>query len=147
MIIDTPEFLRARFFMRDESLEGVDDLPRVAPKQVHASSIIHVTDENFGDYVLPSCPEADGVLLTTTRAGASLRFADCAPVLLWGEGWVMILHSGYKGTVLGIAGEGLELVRGLYGDEAVRGAHAWVGRVLGVGSIAGRLRMSGHRGG
>ena len=133
MIIDTPEFLRARFFMRDESLEGVDDLPRVAPKQVHASSIIHVTDENFGDYVLPSCPEADGVLLTTTRAGASLRFADCAPVLLWGEGWVMILHSGYKGTVLGIAGEGLELVRGLYGDEAVRGAHAWVGPCIGRG--------------
>ena len=131
MIIDTPDFLRARFFMRDESLEGIDDLPRVAPKQVHASRVIHVTDENFWDYVLPSRPEADGVLLTTTRAGASLRFADCAPVLLWGEGWVMILHSGYKGTVLGITREGLGLVRALYGEEAVRGAHAWVGPCIG----------------
>ncbi len=131
MIIDTPDFLRARFFMRDESLEGIDDLPRVAPHQVHASRILHVTDGNFGDYALPSRPEADGVLLTTTRAGASLRFADCAPVLLWGEGWSMILHSGYKGTVLGITGEGLGLVRGLYGDEAVRGAHAWVGPCIG----------------
>ena len=45
----------------------------------------------------------------------------------------MIPHSGYKGTVLGITGEGLELVRGLYGAEAVRGAHAWVGPCIGRG--------------
>lgn len=131
MRIDTPDFLRARFFMRDEPTEGIDDLPRVAPRQVHASRILHITDENFGDYVLPSRPEADGVLLASTKAGASLRFADCAPVLLWGERWTMILHSGYKGTVLGITGEGLGLVRSLYGDEAVSEAHAWVGPCIG----------------
>ena len=129
--IDTPKFLHARFFMRNDSVEGIDDFPRVSPSQVHSSEILHVNAENFSRYTLPERPEADGVLLTTSRTGASLRFADCAPVMLWGKNWVMILHSGFKGTVLNISARGLELVRSLYGDEAVRESRAWVGPCIG----------------
>lgn len=132
MIINTPEFLRAYFFMRNDSLDTIhDSLPMIAPKQIHGSEILCVNDENFAGYVLPERPDADGILLTTAGAGASLRFADCAPVMVWGEGWVMILHSGYKGTVLNISGCGVGLVRREIGDEAVKGACAWIGPCIG----------------
>ena len=131
LTINTPDFLRAHFFMRNDPQDGIDDLPRISPSQVHGANIIHVTDENFADCSLPKRPEADGVLLTTRRASASLRFADCAPVMLWGERWVMILHSGYKGTVLNISGQSLGLLRNLYGDEAARESHAWIGPCIG----------------
>ncbi len=129
--LNVPEFLRADFFMRNESQEGIDNLPRVAPSQVHGANIIHVDDANFGEYILPARPEADGVLLTAAEAGASLRFADCAPVMLYGKCWVMILHSGYKGTVLNISGRGLELVRKIYGEEAVKDSCGWIGPCIG----------------
>ena len=126
MKIPTPEFLSAQFFMRNEPVEGLDDLPRIAPSQVHGSEILHVNVENFARYVLPLRPEADGVLLTTSRG-----FADCAPVLLWGKSWVMILHSGYKGTTLNISASGVEVVRELFGADAVSDARAWVGPCIG----------------
>lgn len=130
--INTPEFLRADFFMRNDTPDAaIDSLPRIAPKQVHGSEILRVNDGNFEEYALPNRPEADGVLLTTARAGASLRFADCAPVMIWGEKWVMILHSGYKGTVLNISGHGIDIIRKIYGDDAVKGACAWIGPCIG----------------
>ena len=124
--IKTPDFLSASFFMRNDFQEDIDDLPRISPHQIHGADIIRVNDDNFGEYILPLRPEADGVLLMTTQASASLRFADCAPVMLWGKFWVMILHSGYKGTVLNIAGKGLGLMNG----EA---AGAWIGPCIGRG--------------
>ena len=128
MRLITPDFLRAEFFMKNDSQDGIDDLPRISPSQVHGANIIHIDDTNFADYALPSRPEADGILLTTSHAGASLRFADCAPVMLWGEEWVMILHSGYKGTVLNISGKSLELVRNMCEVSEV---HAWIGPCIG----------------
>ena len=125
MRIATPKFLHAEFFMRNEIFTPDDNLPLIMPSQVHDKNIIHVTDENFTRYILPERPKADGVLLTTSKAQASLRFADCAPVLLWGNDWGMILHSGYKGTVLNISGEGLKLI-----DDA-KNACAWIGPCIG----------------
>lgn len=124
MRIRTPNYLHAEFFMRDETPNIPE--PCISPHQVHGKSIVVVSDD-----FLPERPEADGVLLTSPGVGASLRFADCAPVLLWGEGWVMILHSGFKGTVLNISGEGLDLVRRVLGDGALSEAGAWVGPCIG----------------
>lgn len=117
MRIDTPDYISANFFMKGEVPEII--LPCISPHQVHGKNIIAVSDG-----LLPNNPEADGVLLTVPNVGASLRFADCAPVLLWGSDWVMILHSGYKGTVLNIAGEGLSMIGG-------RVSGAWVGPCIG----------------
>ncbi|MBQ7594422.1 MAG: polyphenol oxidase family protein [Synergistaceae bacterium] len=111
MKIITPDFLSANFFMKDDTPEGINILPHVMPHQVHGKNIILVNDETFTKYSLPERPEADGILLTTSKAEASLRFADCAPVLIWGKSFAMLLHSGYKGTVLNISGYGVELVR------------------------------------
>ena len=126
MKISTPDFLNANFFMKNEPLEDVNILPHVMPHQVHGKNIIIVNDETFSKFALPERPEADGILLMTSKAEASLRFADCAPVLIWGKSFAMLLHSGYKGTVLNISGAGIELV-----NENVKYLHAWIGPCIG----------------
>ena len=124
MKINTPDFINAKFFMKDEAPE-FDSLPVIMPSQVHGSEIIIIDDDN---YLLPERPKADGILLKTRKACAALRFADCAPVMIWPEdninSWVMILHSGYKGTVLNISGSGVRLVNS-------NNLHAWVGPCIG----------------
>lgn len=133
MRVETPDFLEAFFFTRSHQPDEVH--PMISPRQVHDKNIIIISEAAMTDR-----PEADGILLTVPGVYASLRFADCAPVMIWGSGgWVMILHSGYKGTVLNIAGHGLELVRSLYGDgEAVR-SHAWIGPCIGREHYGRRL--------
>ena len=132
MHILTPEFITANFFMKGETVEA-DSLPHVMLSQVHGKNIILVDDETLSEFSLPSKPEADGILLTVPNVRASLRFADCAPVMLWGISphWVMILHSGYKGTVLNISREGLGLVREIFGVDSAVGSHTWIGPCIG----------------
>lgn len=131
MIIETLPNIYAYFFMRDEATDEIDSMPRVSPSQIHGDNVVHVHDDNAMVLTLPERPKADGVFLTTTKVSASMRFADCAPVMLWGEQWVMILHSGFKGTVLNIACKGLELVRNFYGDDEVNESRAWIGPCIG----------------
>ena len=131
MRILTPEHIAANFFMKGESLEGINILPHVMPSQIHGKNIITVNDANISEYALPLRPQADGILLLTPNAEASLRFADCAPVMIWGDSWVMILHSGYKGTVLNISREGIGVVREIFGVEAVKDSCAWIGPCIG----------------
>ena len=123
--INTPEFISAKFFMKDESPD-FDSLPVIMPSQVHSSEIIIIDDDN---YLFPERPKADGILLKTRKISAALRFADCAPVMIWPENnnngsWVMILHSGYKGTVLNISGRGVSLA-------GSNNLCAWVGPCIG----------------
>ena len=132
MLISTPEFFSANFLLKGETLETFS-APHVMPSQVHGNKILVVDEKTLSKFSLPSRPEADGVLLTVGGVQASLRFADCAPVMLWGTepDWVMILHSGYKGTVLGISSEGLRLVSNIFGQTSSREAFAWVGPCIG----------------
>jgi copper oxidase (laccase) domain-containing protein len=136
-------------------------LPMVAPRQVHGVRILDATLENTRGASTPV--EGDGVLLDArealrTGAGleapgleapglealgleASLRFADCAPVVILPsreggkaencDAWALLLHSGYKGTVQNIVKAGLEKVRDRYGAEAAHWARAWVGPCVG----------------
>lgn len=128
MKINTARFISADFFMKNETPE-LDALPLITVSQVHGSDILVVDDEN---YLLPEKVKADGILLKTRKAAAALRFADCAPVMIWpddnsndkNDKWVMILHSGYKGTVLNISGKGAKLA----GSKKL---HAWVGPCIG----------------
>lgn len=141
-------FASARLFMRGLLLAGTggraaairDRLapdflgggrPLVAPRQVHGVQILKADLEA----ALPAQVEADGILLTRSDLDASLRFADCAPVLLlpseeWArrhDPWALILHSGYKGTVQNIAQSGLLEVERSIGRGAAASASAWIG--------------------
>lgn len=121
--INTPEFINAKFFMRDEPV--ICDYPVINPSQVHGREII-ILDDNYN---INEHSRADGILLKSHKLAASLRFADCAPVLIYPENnnnlsWAMILHSGFKGTCLNICGHALELVNN-------KNLHAWVGPCIG----------------
>ena len=130
MQIKTPDFLNAQFFMKNDIPENIDVIPRISPSQVHSTNIIHVNENNFMEYASTKT-EADGILLTTTKAAASLRFADCAPVMIYGRNWVTILHSGYKGTMMNISGRAVDLLRDLYGEEEIYDSFAWIGPCIG----------------
>jgi len=123
----------------------------IAPKQIHGTTILETVAENavsVESVMSRSAPrdkEADGVLFDACEAGslgteASLRFADCAPVVVapspeWvelnGTPWVLMMHSGYKGTVLNIMEAGLKKARARYGAPALDGAWAWIGPCIG----------------
>lgn len=128
MRIETNGNIYAEFFMRGETPDS-DSFPHVKPSQVHGKNILVVDGSNVADYSLPLRPDADGVILTVPDVTASLRFADCAPVMIWDSSWVMILHSGYKGTVLNISAEGLRIAREIFAD--ISESCAWIGPCIG----------------
>jgi len=88
--------------------------PLIAPHQVHGTAVLKPKML----YALPLRPKADGVFLKyDSPVCASLRFADCTPVVVAGTSpvpWLFILHSGYVGTVKNIAENALirEMERG-----------------------------------
>ncbi|MDR1873759.1 MAG: laccase domain-containing protein [Synergistaceae bacterium] len=141
-----------RFFMRGALLDGTKGnaasirerltpllgapFPMLAPRQVHGTRILDAAEDVI-DTGSPAA-EADGILLDVPGTEASLRFADCAPVVVaplsgtTGTPWVLTMHSGYKGTVQNIVASGLEKVRGRYGASALSSACAWVGPCIGA---------------
>ena len=163
--------LDVRFFMKGSMLDrgrgkGADSrealspllgVPSclITPSQIHGTTILETSAGNaisvrnvLSGYATNNI-EGDGILFDAHDAGkfgleASLRFADCAPVIVapsreWFElagasarPWVLMMHSGYKGTVLNIAKTGLEKVRARYGEQALKGAWAWVGPCIGM---------------
>lgn len=100
-----------------------------APHQVHGVNIIEASERE----ALPSRSEADGIFIGAgCRALASLCFADCTPVVIAGAGgepWMMILHSGFKGTLLNISAAALERFGG---GRAGGKIWAWIGPRIGA---------------
>ena len=93
--------------------EAMDGRPSAWSRQVHADGVVRVSKPGFAG-------EADS--LVTEEVGFSLvvAVADCVPVALVGERGVGMAHSGWRGTLAGVAGKtALEL-----GEAPVR---AYVG--------------------
>lgn len=142
IIIKESSNIKARFILKSPELNNsngkitpiLGKFPMIAPSQVHKSNIITVTKENFKEYALPNVIESDGIFLKTSEAEAMLRFADCAPVLIFPDdewasknfSYAMLLHSGFKGTVLNIVGKSLDLLKNI-SDEALKSANLWCG--------------------
>ena len=82
--------------------------------QVHAADVIDVGAGDAG--VLG---EADGLFTTGPGPVLAILAADCAPVVLWGDRGVAILHAGWRGLVAGVVSKGAERV----GETRA----AWVG--------------------
>jgi len=100
----------------------------VAPVQVHGSDIIDAEMK----YSLPIRPEVDGILITgKSDCCASLRFADCVPVVIaavYPDPWMLILHSGFSGTVKDITSVSISNVKSRFGVSDFKGkAWAWIG--------------------
>jgi polyphenol oxidase len=80
--------------------EAMDGRPSAWVRQVHADGVVRISEAGFAG-------EADS--LVTVEAGFSLvvAVADCAPVALVGERSVGMVHSGWRGTLSGVAGKAL----------------------------------------
>lgn len=76
----------------------------VVPNQVHGDTVAVVRD---GEDELPACIDegADAVVCTAHDRAVMLLFADCAPVVLVAPRGFAVVHSGWRGTLAGIAGK------------------------------------------
>lgn len=104
-----------------------NNIELIAPYQVHGTQII----PSSSSFALPLRPEADGILIdSSSDAMASLRFADCCPVVLasaFPDPWMLFLHSGFAGTLKNIISSSLgELYKSRPGYKSER-IHAWIG--------------------
>ncbi len=85
---------------------GAEDLldGLVVPNQVHGDAVAVVGGP---DEPLPACvgEGADAVVCTALGRAVMLLFADCAPVVLVAPGGFAVAHSGWRGTLAGIAGK------------------------------------------
>ncbi|NLB82991.1 MAG: polyphenol oxidase family protein [Synergistaceae bacterium] len=99
--------------------------PLIAPRQIHGRTILSAPSGGF----LPHRREGDGVFLDERGVEGSLRFADCFPVVLFSEipePWILLLHSGFKGTVQDIAGTSCDKVFSRGGRDPEK-TWAWIG--------------------
>lgn len=102
----------------------------VAPIQKHGVTVAGACSAD----AMPARPDADGVYIdTVSDACASLRFADCAPVVIACAGsspWVLALHSGFVGTVKNISGSALAEARRRNAGTDAGKIYAWIGPAI-----------------
>lgn len=100
----------------------------VTSQQVHGPQVALVGAAEWGTVV----PATDGLISATPGTALLLRFADCLPLLLYAprQRAVAIVHSGWRGTVAGIAGIAVGLMRDALGcnpDEIIAGIGPAIG--------------------
>ena len=97
---------------------GLNENKIVCRRQVHGTRVDAVTSRDLIPWDEPS-PEGDG-LMTDEKGLALLVFtADCVPLLLYDpvSGAVAALHAGWRGTVDGMAEEGVRAMVKAYGCD------------------------------
>jgi polyphenol oxidase len=87
--------------------------PTAWVRQVAGDGVVRVSEAGLAG-------EADALVTSERDLSLVVAVADCVPVALVGEGGVAMVHSGWRGTLAGIAGKA---VRGM-GEKGVR---AYVG--------------------
>lgn len=115
---------------------GLDSCALVAPLQVHGT----VISECRPIWALPQRVKADGLHLDPlfdplAMLTASLRFADCVPILIASHrphAWAIALHSGFKGTLYGLVCSAWERIAGFYGELDPRDIYVWIGPAIGA---------------
>lgn len=100
----------------------------VAPVQVHETNIIKAEYKN----ALPFKPYADGIFIDeNSECYSSLRFADCAPVVIAGtepQPWMFFLHSGFWGTVRNICSSAIDFIHVEHENfKMTTSSWAWIG--------------------
>lgn len=118
----------------------------VNPVQVHGEAILSLLDEGGDRLLADAAPrdgfevvhgredadaECDAVVCTRPGTPVMLCFADCVPVAVVApDGSFAAIHSGWRGTIAGIAGKGATaLARALACDSA--SLNAYIGPCIG----------------
>lgn len=94
-------------------------------EQVHGAEVVVVTETGGG-----AGSVADGAVTGVPAAVLALHTADCAPVVVVGDGAVGVAHAGWRGIVAGVLGEVVRTMRGLPAGSGGTGLRAVVGPVI-----------------
>ena len=86
---------------------GISPSQSVTCHLTHSSEVLNVTAVQVGRRVLG---QADALITAHRGVYLSMRFADCAPILLHDpvRGAVGLAHAGWRGTVENVAGAAVE---------------------------------------
>ena len=101
----------------------------IVPNQVHGDhvAVVRSPDEEALDAVRAEVADgADAVVCTLPGVPVLLCFADCVPVLLTCERGFAVVHSGWKGTIAGIAAKAARVLAQETG-AAPREIRAYIG--------------------
>lgn len=93
----------------------------VSPRQVHGDHVVVVRSGEAGPLAAARAEAragADAVVCVVPGVPVLLCFADCVPVVLWGPGGFAVAHSGWRGTLAGIAGKAARVLAGELGCDA-----------------------------
>ena len=98
-------------------ITGVENPKIIMLDQVHGNRILHVV--NIPSKDLPSSGEADGLITPIKGLVLVIRTADCVPVFLYDPVSEVLAaaHSGWKGTMLNIAGKCVRDMVYIYGSN------------------------------
>lgn len=132
-LLDGTEGMPSRIFQRLGDELGSDVV--IAPWQVHGTAVA----EGRSVWAFPQRIKADGVFLDRQfdpqgRVRASLRFADCAPILVasaFPRPWALVLHSGFRGTILGIFPTAWQKICSFFGETDPARTFVWIGPAIG----------------
>lgn len=117
---DNPESVKENYRIVAEDI-GLNLENMVLAKQTHTDNIRMVTREDSGKGItkISDIEDTDG-LLTDEKGIALVVFAaDCVPILLYDSkrGVAGAIHAGWRGTVKGIAGKAVEMMKTEYGSS------------------------------
>ena len=71
------------------------------------------------DFIMPAGPEADGIVTDIPGVLLFIQVADCQPVMLYDpvKKVVANIHSGWKGSLKNIVGEGVDTMQREFGSD------------------------------
>ena len=94
-------------------------------RQVHGGRVVVVSEPG-------GCAgaEADAAVTTVPAAVLALQTADCAPVVVVGDGAVGVAHAGWRGVVAGVLGAVVEALHRVAPGGASTGLRAVVGPAI-----------------
>ena len=82
--------------------------------QIHGAHSISTHNKQFHNHI-----EADGLITQTPNTSLFMRFADCAPIMLYDPNnhAIGLGHAGWRGTLAGIAYSIVETMKSTFGSK------------------------------
>ncbi len=98
----------------------------VSMNQVHGTRIARVRSKGFS-----IVPRADGLMTDVPGTVLLIKTADCVPIVLYDpiHHAVAVLHAGWRGTVKGIAGKAVHVLRKHFHSNPAD-LRAWLGPAI-----------------
>lgn len=116
---DEPARVRENYRRYGDAL-GMNLERIVMCQQVHSDTVRVVTEEDaFLDLYEPTRFEGDGLITNCPGLTLAVFYADCIPVLLYDPicGVIAAVHSGWRGTSLGIAKKAVRQMSEAFGSR------------------------------